>query len=232
MTFDRTHLLLQWGGTLLGGEIWSNSLRMAGPNLGNDPIGIIPHDQVQSWLEGEVKSEVSTWHSSAGASIHSSCKLTYVKLNYIDINGHYYDPTTHEYVYPTPVAGATSSPLLPSQCCVVVSLVTGLDRGWAHRGRFYSPAPAITLSPVDGLMDTTKATSIGAAAKVFLESLSDYPGLDPPTSPNAVVMSAKGTGATHPVTGVEIGRVIDTQRRRRNALKEQYVLTPVDLGAA
>ena len=29
MPFDRRHVLAQWGGTLPGGEIWSNSLRLA-----------------------------------------------------------------------------------------------------------------------------------------------------------------------------------------------------------
>jgi hypothetical protein len=34
------------------------------------------------------------------------------------------------------------------------------------------------------------------------------------------------------VTGVDVGRVLDTQQRRRNALKETYQHVSVDQGAS
>lgn len=227
MTFDRTHLLVVWGGTLPGGEIWSNSLRMAGSETGENPAGIMTSGDLQTWLDGELKGEVSVWHQSTSSRIHSSCKLTYVKANYIKPDGHYYDINTHEYVYPTPLPGAVSTPTYPNQVALAVSLTTGRDRGYAHRGRFYSPMPGLDVA-ADGLVSIALATNVAAAAKTFIESLSDIPGPDLGVSDlNVVVMSAAGAGHTHPVTGVEIGRVLDTQRRRRQELKEAYVAATI-----
>jgi len=69
--------------------------------------------------------------------------------------------------------------------------------------------------------------------KTFLEAISDVPGVDLPSSPGAVVMSRKaGAPTTRIVTGVDVGRVLDTQRRRRRSLPESYSHVAVDQGIA
>lgn len=231
MTFDRLHLLLQWGGTLPGGEQWTNSIRLAGSDTGDNPTAVVTWQDLEDWLHGEIKTEVQVWHTSAGAAIHNVVKLTYCKLNYIKMDGHYLDPRTHEHVYAPTVAGNGSASQYPNQVALVVSLTTGLDRGYAHRGRFYMPIPTWAVQ-ADGMIAAAQALLTANAAKTFIESVSDMPGLDLPNGPNAVVMSAHGTGATHPVTGIEVGRVLDTQRRRRAQLAEAYSAVAVDLGAA
>jgi hypothetical protein len=44
------------------------------------------------------------------------------------------------------------------------------------------------------------------------------------------VMSRHGSGSTHKITGCKIGRVLDTQRRRRRSLPENYRIVAIDTG--
>jgi hypothetical protein len=225
--YDRRHVLAQWGGTLPGGEIWSNSVRLAGSGEGADATVPI-HDDMVAWLNGPAKDAVAAFHSAADTLVHSAAKLTFLKLNVIQINGRYLEPNTLEYVYPTPVAGGAAAVLHPNQVALVVSLTTGISRGPAHRGRFYLPLPAIPVQ-TDGLIMASSANQVATSAATFIKALADQPGLDAGlTDMRAVVMSKRaGTPDTHEITGVAVGRALDTQRRRRVELVENYVEVPV-----
>lgn|SRR5215471_1594011 len=224
--YDRQHLHLVWGGSLPGGEIWTNSLRMAGSNTGDDPLGVLTWQELEDWLHSDLKDKIEAWHSNPQAYIQYNCRLEYAKINYVNMAGHYVDPNTHEHVYATPPHGGSTAAPHPNQIALVVSLTTGLQRGYAHRGRFYSPMPTTTVQ-ADGLIGTQPAGEIAAAAAAFLTAVNDTPGTDFPPDPNVCVMSKHGSGATHVVTGVEIGRALDTQKRRRRELPEAYVSAPV-----
>lgn len=232
MPYDRRHVYIQWGGTLPGGEIWSNSLRGASSETG--PTASVPtHAEMAEWLAGELKDEISAFHARATTKVHTVCKLTYAKANVVDMDGRYVEKTTHEYVYPTPVAGSSSTALHPSQICWCVSLTTGLSRGPAHRGRFYLPMPAVSPQSTDGLVGAADAAGLAGSAKTFIEAVADTPGIDLGIPFKVLVMSKKaGAAATHEVTGIEVGRVLDTQQRRRRSLGEAYELAVVDQGAA
>lgn len=228
MTFDRQHLFLQWGGTLPGGEQWTNGIRLASSETGDDPLGVYDWDEVENWLTSGIQTAVKTWHASSGAAIHNVCKLTYAKLNYVKMDGHYLENRTHEFIYAPVVAGGASASQYPNQVALVVSLTTGIDRGPAHRGRFYMPMPTWAVQ-ADGLIASAQAVLTATAAATFITAISDSPGIDILTSPNAAVMSKVGTGATNLITGVQVGRVYDTQRRRRTSLPETYSSVVVTL---
>jgi hypothetical protein len=225
--YDRRHVLAQWGGDLPGGEIWSNSVRLAGSEEGANS-SVPSHDDMLAWLNGPAKDAVSAFHASADAQVHASAKLTFLKLNAVDIHGRYIEPNTMEYIYPTPVAGGTSFMLHPNQCTLVVAWTTGLSRGPAHRGRIYLPLPGMSVQS-DGRISAGNAGQVASAAAIFIKALADQPGLDAGVSDmRAVVMSRRaGTPDTHEITGVDVGRVIDTQRRRRAELAEDYQHAPV-----
>lgn len=226
VTFDRTHLYLVWGGGLPGGEIWSNSLRMTGPNLGDGILGVMTAAQLETWVQGDLKDKVQAWHTDAQAHVHGGATLAFVKGNYVNMAGHYVDAITHEHVYSPAVGGSSSAAVHPNQVSLAVSLATGLERGYAHRGRFYMPLPAIVIR-TDGMISQGDADEVAGAAARFLTALNDWAGLDRPLSENVAVMSKHGTGATHTVTAVEVGRVMDTQRRRRAEIPENWVTAPV-----
>jgi hypothetical protein len=228
MPYDRRHVLAQWGGTLPGGEIWSNSLRLASSSEGPD-ASVPVHSEMVDWLEGPAKDAVAAFHGSAATQVHSFAKLTFLKLNVVDINGHYVEPNTLEYVYPAPVAGGVATELHPNQVTLVVSLTTGLSRGPAHRGRFYLPLPGIATQS-DGRISAGLAMNVANSAATFIKALADQPGPDLGTADMiAVVMSKKaGFPDTHEITGVDVGRVLDTQRRRRAEIDEDYQHAVVD----
>jgi len=222
MPYDRRHVLAQWGGPLPGGEIWSNSIRLAGDETG--PTATVPtQGEIIAWLEGPAKDAVKKFHQTPGVGINAACKLTYMKMNVVDMDGHYVEQTTHEYVFSPVVNGGSSAYLHPNQCTLVVSTLTQYERGYAHRGRFYLPSCAKQVDATTGGITTGEAGLVATAAALFLSELHDQPGPEPLLSDMHVcVMSNRGTGATNRITAVEVGTVIDTQRRRRNAMLEVY----------
>lgn len=119
----------------------------------------------------------------------------------------------------TPIVGVNSA-TAPPQCAVVYSLLTGFA-GASRRGRIYWPA----LAPaIDGSFKSTLARGSGLdvinTAILIQDALETFaPGAWGVYSPKLDVVT--------PVTSVRAGDVIDTQRRRRDALTELYSITAV-----
>jgi len=228
MPYDRPHILAQWGGTLPGGEVWSNSVRLVTDQKG-DAVQMPPLSTIKAWLDGPAKDAVAKFHAEPGTGIHAAAKLTFMKLNPIGQDGHYLEPTTLEYAFAPPVNGGSSAVLHPNQCTLVVSTRTALERGHAHAGRFYLPLCAKSLETQSGAISPGEAMLVATAAATFLSELHDQPGPDllGPEDFHVAVMSSVGQGFTNRITHVRVGCVIDTQRRRRNDLSENYQSAPL-----
>jgi len=209
--FDSAHLYLQWGGKLPGNEQWSNGLRMApvGASASNDPVGML----------SAITSAVQAFHTAANANIHTACKLSFVKLNYIAPSGHYAENVTYQQIV-ADVAGAgpgSSGMTPPNQIALAISLTTDVTRGPAHRGRFYLPMPATPVQ-TDGLILATTRDNIKTQSLTFINALNAVN-----TNYKVAVFSRKlGSPMHRTVLGVQVGRVLDTQRRRRRSLVENY----------
>ena len=222
MPYDRRHIHCQWGGTLPGGEIWSNSLRMGGTQTGANSE-LPTHGELEDWCHGAAKDAVSAFHGDFGAKVSSQAKLTYLKMNVVGLDGRYTDLNTIEHIYSPVVPGSSNANIHPNQVTLCVSLTTDFSRGYAHRGRFYLPMPCHLVDPVSGLISVPDALQVATAAGTFIEALADEPGFDVgPLNMKVLVMSQRATGVTNPVTGVDVGRALDTQRRRRTELPEDY----------
>lgn len=209
--FISPHLYLQWGGKLPGAEQWSCGLRLSpvatGPWPPEDAAGLI----------GAMATAVSTFHTSANTQIHSACKLSYVKLNMIDADGTYSLDTTNQVVL-ADVAGASNTSQPANQIALAITAETGFSRGPAHRGRFYLPMPGIGIA-ADGMVAAATITAIKGTATTFLTNLNAVS----PKYKVAVHSRKAGSPAQRLVTSFSIGRVLDTQRRRRRSLVENYV---------
>jgi hypothetical protein len=160
---------------------------------------------------------IQAWHTSAGAKIASVCKLSSVKMNIIGVDGKYENLVTSEQLVADVAGGDLGSPRYPNQVALAISLTTGYSRGPAHRGRFYMPLPNHGMGS-DSLVALSERTATVTAATNLLTAL------------NAVNANLKvgvysrklGAAAHRLVTGIQVGRVLDTQRRRRRSLLENY----------
>lgn len=207
--FDSEHIYLQWGGKLPGSEQWSNGLRFYGPAGGAAAaaVAMLPN----------VAAAIVAFHGRAESKIRADAKLSFVKLNGIDVNGHYIGDGTNQALYADiPGAGGTS-PVYPNQVAWAVTFTTGYSRGPAHKGRIYMPLPTASVDAT-GVVAAIDATTLSGSVDTLQTAL------------NAVnadwklgVFSRKSGAAGHrAITGNLVGRVLDTQRRRRRKLVEDY----------
>lgn len=207
--FDSAHVYVQWGGKLPGNEAWSCGLRLynaGGGALTNDPAVL-----------AAATAAITAFHNRATSYISSSAKLSFVKANVIGTDGHYVASTTLEQVVADVPGGGSASNPYPNQVALAVSLVTGFSRGPAHRGRFYLPMPYAPVGS-DGLISSTDRDLVKTSATTMLTALNAMS-----SNLKVGVFSRKlGVAGHRAVTGIEVGRVLDTQRRRRRSLKELY----------
>lgn len=208
-----SHMLVSFGGQWTSGdaigEIWECGIRTVREVDGgfcSDPDNYL----------SEVHGPLSTWFHGAGTA-SAFAQMKYVKANNINPDGTYQDPVTHVYDYPSAVVGVETQRMdgISSLC---YSWTTGISRGLAHRGRIYPPngiyalAGAFTVSSSDTDLAVTRA-------KALLDAIKQLDGGSPMLP--AVVSGVRG-GAVQPITGVAVGNVYDSQRRRRNRLQETY----------
>lgn len=111
---------------------------------------------------------------------------------------------------PRTEAGTSTATCLPFQCTPVVSLRTAFATR-SGRGRFYAPSPAVDQVAV-GRLAAASQTTLADSALAMFQTLQGA-ALDP-------VILSRATMVRTPITSLDVGDVIDTQRRRRNKLIE------------
>ena len=94
----------------------------------------------------------------------------------------------------------------------------------ARSWRFYVPVPTWAPGQNNGLATEVQATAARTAAKTMLKGVEADLQVAV-TTLRLVIMSNLGFGHTKLVSELGVGRVVDTQRRRRNKLNEATVLT-------
>lgn len=210
MAFTDHLLKLVWGGRLFDTEQWTCSLHL------------ISVDSPSTDSSALFQAPISAWFQASESYINKGARLDYVKANEIDpITLHYVDPGfTSEYLYVPSVGPALSAASGFGQDSLVISLATAAARGRASKGRFYPPSSQINLPDNTGAIQATVATTIAVKAVALLD------GINAASTAKVCVFSHIGQTA-RTVTGVRVGRVMDTQRSRRSSLEEQYVTAPL-----
>lgn len=126
------------------------------------------------------------------------------------------------------VRGAGAAPSLPPQCSLVVSLYAyAADQfnsmGRHGRGRFYLPALTSSLD-VGGRLTGTVRDRVANWASAFLNDLEGKVITNGVTGDGALHLGILGNdGELQRIVRLRVGKIIDTQRRRRNRLDEEYV---------
>lgn len=210
MTYQ-PHYLLTWGGQLLEAEEWSNSLRIIpGPDVA-PTVG-----EAQAALD-ELVPVISAYVESASYS--SAAVLNWIKLNPIGPDGRYIYPVTVEWQAPDNTINGTAGVYAP-QLAVVVSLRTAIGRGRASRGRYFLP-----LQPnlgTNGRMTGVQTQTLADDAASFLEQINGVLATEAQGAVVGVLSELGNPGPASAVLRTLVGDVLDTQRRRRNQLPENY----------
>lgn len=128
-------------------------------------------------------------------------------------------PGTNTYFAPLSGIGAGSAPL-PNQVAAVVTLLTGVrvgKHGASGRGRTYLGPLGTGIIGTDALIPATVARDVVNAWHAAM-----IDGMDAGTDKFKLVVLSPKTDARYLVTSTRMGRVPDTQRRRRKSLPELY----------
>lgn len=174
----------------------------------------------------DLDSLVTGWFSDGDTLINQRCHLTRVRHVVIGADG-LYERTApggpfkvKDRVHVTDVPGGRSTARHPSQVANVVSLLT-VRPGRSGKGRMYLPCPTSVLDD-DYRMPTSDRDACLGRTQTFLQAVNAL------TEPSSMVVSvAAADGDHYPVASIRVGRVLDTQRRRRNAIGEDFSVAPV-----
>jgi hypothetical protein len=219
--FTENHALLRFGGPGFGGEeIWSCGLRLR--HVGGDALDPMRADTIASLPD--VTGAVLDYTNDVNASFNGLCSVAWVKLDVIRATTGKYafpdNPNTFELPAPDPCAG----PPGPPQVAYCVTNRGLFKRGPAARGRWYVPVGAAGVDS-QGRISDANAQAFADAAGSFLTALRD---IETGEGPNTWTPWLYGDGISGSRDSVyvstSVGNVYDTQRRRRNALEEEYFL--------
>ena len=134
-------------------------------------------------------------------------------------------------VVKTPIAGNGIGTLAP-QTAVAITLDTKA-RGKGATGRFYLGGVSSAAAGGGGEVNSSAVTQISTAVRAFLQNLNNASGIDPLYGPCVVVWHRPSTtnqvpgGTFSTVSGIRVGNMFDTQRRRRAQKPETYVDTAI-----
>lgn len=202
MPYLRDHSRVTWfGDAYTASEIWQVGVRLDGTT--------VPTEAQMDALN----TAFSTFWDTVAAGSPTTHRFLGSKWAPQDVNGLYGLGEAVERFLAVPNAGQLGGGY--PQICSVYSLRTARPRGLASNGRIYMPS-ATTVDPVDGRQTENSAIQKSTAGALFVSDVNAV-GLG-----QVAVFSTVGAGLIEPVTGVRVGRVMDTQRRRRNALDEAY----------
>lgn len=230
MAFPTNYVKMTWGGTLAAGQdIWSCGLYL------DAGLGIIdPIDEAQWAAIGELlptyAAAVRQLHTDSDTRIPSGARLEWLKLAYLDVDGSY-KAEAQEYIYPSPVGGGGGTAYIPQVACVV-TLVSEKYKDPGKYNRFYLPAANTSTAGVYK-MTAAETAGVAASAAAFIEALEQvYSGETDGVSwagSISPVVASKSYNQIMPVVSLRVGDVLDTQRRRRNKVYENYTEQEVDV---
>lgn len=213
-------------GTCFGGaEEWSTGFAMGSPTA--DIVGVnAPGAQ-------NLATAWSTFFTAPTSYISDSYKTTQVKVAMINTDGTTNVDEIDYYLYPTPVSGGGGSATNPAQITYAATLTSDKQRGLAAKGRMYLPGISLGVNNGTGKVTSSFILQVLTNLQTFLNSANTAAGTS-----GKIILASKGRkqansldtngqpiyigGESAWVTGVRMGDVPDTQRRRRNSLVETY----------
>lgn len=205
------HNVVSIQGSLPGGEVWSINPRFRGAF--SPPVR--DYEELLAWATaiGELNSN-TVLPAGVRQLLSSAAHVTQIRVAHIGTNGR--TEQVAEYTLPTPAAG-TGNATKPFQAALCFSLLTGRP-GRRNRGRLFMPALAAVIG-VSDLRITAQNRSTYLQGMVDL--LTGIQGAVTTGQEMVLAVFSQVQGAANLVTDIELGDLLDTQRRRRDSLTEQ-----------
>lgn len=227
MAYAHKNLKITFGGRLYGNqEIWTNGLTVGHEDKDFDGF-VYQGDDV---TRRAIRDAIVEWFTSRDAYISQDAKLEWVKFAVIGTDGKYAVGDDGGYELNETLdfdaySGGEDRQVAP-QLSVALTLETAVRRGAGRYGRIYPPLTGV--SGTDGY-DVHYQSRASAFAKLIndINDCMDGPLTDDSVQPRVIVASNVGSGRNATVANIKVGKVIDTQRSRRNALTEDYTVLPI-----
>lgn len=218
-----------YGGT----EKWQFGMRLTDGGVSNEETALAISDDVEAWWLGTGANDYVTLNTH---------RLVELKVARIGVDGKYPDgEVAYSHFYLPPIAGqvapqAFANPL--PQSTIACTLTTAVPRGLASKGRIFCPPSAQQALGADGRIPEGNAQNIAASVRDFINAINANTvvgniaifsrgkgvGTYDPVK-NKIIYTYPNPGAFNVVTGVSVGRVVDTQRRRRRSMAESPVVS-------
>lgn len=213
---DLAHKVTIEGTDFGGAEIWTTSfwLGLDGGGTFADPT------------QAEADAIATAWETFFTNSAHffsTRHQTTAIKVSEVLANGTSDPARTVYHNYGTPISGAGGPGDMPPQVALAATLTSARARGYASKGRMYLPAPTVGVDAT-GHMITGTAAALATGLKTFFDAVNanNTLGLYAILNSAATVGVPSHSALQVRVTGIKVGNVYDTQRRRRNGLSEAY----------
>lgn len=221
MAYPYQFIKFTFGGALAGNnEIWT-----CGFHLGHGTAGVTV-GQFNA-LEASLPSLgdlVKSYITDASMRIPSGASVQWIKLALIGTDGKYVTEPL-EYILPSSGAGQASTGYVP-QASTVVTLVSGKFKDPGKYNRFYLPA-----APPSGLgsyrLTQAQTEAMAATSAEFLGDVHEIVYHEA----NGLTIKAVSQNVSeyYDVIWARVGDVLDTQRRRRNKISENYYDTQLPI---
>ena len=232
MPYPNAHGYVSVIGSAYGGsEHWQFGFRLDPAPVGNQAMADDLAPIIQAWWLGSAPYTAGV-DKFGSLNTHT---LDEIKVAQVGTDGRYVPEVPSASHFFIPVAAGVTNPgqgQVP-QATVVATLRTALPRGLASKGRIFLPPSSEYMPGADGRLTTGAADhlrdsvlrlirAVNASALVGNVTIFSK-GRGVPTynaARNRIEYTYPNPGAKQLVTGVAVGRVVDTQRRRRRSLAE------------
>lgn len=207
------HNVIRINGSLPGGEVWSVNPKFHNP-AGSQYEG---YDVLLAWVETIMELNSALVLPPAARNLLSSAgSLVSIRAEYRDAAGNLAQAA--EIVTTSPIPG-TGTPSKTFQTSFVSSLLTGRP-GRSYRGRLYWPALGANIGTTDLRVPDVQLNTYVAGIKDFLLAIQNS---QPAVGASKLSVVSDTLSVATPVTSIQGGDVLDSQRRRRDSLVEGRV---------
>lgn len=227
-----SHLLVSWQGNSPGGEVWSTGLRFCAALDTEAPItpGLLQPSgsALQAMADGIGALNTNKgFPTRAINDLSAALDLASIRVSWLDSQGVL--GSAAEYTFPTPVHGSDSMDR-PLQVALVMTLNQGAQYGRHYRGRMFLPSIAGPPLDTQGRVAATARTDRLVEWATFIDQVATV--IDEQAGGGGVIYPivwSRTTKLARTVNNLAMGDVLDTQRRRRDRLREARTVVPLPI---